>query len=66
MKIIIRKSVPNDVYRICEVQRITWLKTYPNNEESTTAEDIIKKFEINKTPEGQKNCFCRVCGSERL
>ncbi len=31
MKIIIRKSIPNDVYGIREVQRITWLKTVREN-----------------------------------
>jgi GNAT superfamily N-acetyltransferase len=54
MKIKIRKSVPNDVYGIRDVQRITWLKTYPNSEEGITIEDIIKKFEIDKTYEGKE------------
>lgn len=54
MKIKIRKSFPNDVYGIREVQRVTWLKTYPSSEEGITVEDIIKKFEIDKTHEGKK------------
>lgn len=54
MKIKIRKSIPNDVYGIREVQKTTWLKTYPNNKEGITIEDIRKKFEIDKTPEGKK------------
>jgi GNAT superfamily N-acetyltransferase len=52
MKIAIRKSVPDDVYGIREVQRANWLKTYPSSEEGITIEDIIRKFEIDKTPEG--------------
>lgn len=54
MKIIIRKSIPNDVYGIHEVQRITWLKTYPSSKEGITTEDIIRKFNIDKTSEGKK------------
>jgi ribosomal protein S18 acetylase RimI-like enzyme len=54
MKIKIRKSIPNDVYGIREVKRVTWLKTYPNNEEGITAEDIRMKFEIDKTPESKE------------
>lgn len=54
MKVKIRKSVPNDVYGIREVQRNTWLKTYPNKEEGITTEDIKNKFEIDETPEGKK------------
>ncbi len=54
MKTTIRKSIPNDVYGIREVQRVTWLKTYPNSEEGITTEDIIRKFDIDKTPEGKK------------
>jgi len=52
MIIKIRKSVPNDVYGIREVEKATWLKTYPSSEEGITTEDIIKKFEIDKTPKG--------------
>lgn len=54
MEIKIRKSVPNDVYGIREVQRITWLKTYPSSKEGITKEDIQRKFEIDETPEGKK------------
>lgn len=54
MKIKIRKSVPDDVYGIREVQKVTWMKTYPNSKEGITIEDIEGKFKIDKTPEGKK------------
>ncbi len=54
MKIKIRSSIPDDVYGIREVQRETWLKTYPNREEGITIEDIKAKFKIDETPEGKK------------
>lgn len=54
MEIKIRDSVPDDVYGIREVQRETWLKTYPNSEEGITVEDIEAKFRIDETPEGKK------------
>jgi ribosomal protein S18 acetylase RimI-like enzyme len=50
----IRKSIPNDIYGIREVQRATWLKTYPDKKEGITVEDIIEKFKADKTPEGKK------------
>jgi len=54
MKVTIRKSVPNDVYEIREIQRITWPITYPNSQKGITKSDIQKKFEIDETPEGKK------------
>jgi len=54
MKIKIRKSSPNDVYGIRELQKITWLKTYPNSKEGITVEDIREKFKIDETSEGKK------------
>lgn len=54
MKIKIRKSVPDDVFGIRDVQKNTWLKTYPNSTEGITVEDIKKKFKIDETPEGRK------------
>ncbi len=54
MKIKIRRSVPEDVCGIYEVQRETWFKTYPNKEEGITHEDIEAKFKIYETPEGKK------------
>jgi ribosomal protein S18 acetylase RimI-like enzyme len=54
MKTQVRKSVPNDVYGIHEVTKITWLKTYPNIEEGITVEDIKEKFKMDETSEGKK------------
>lgn len=54
MKITIRRSVSNDIYGIREVEKITWLRTYPNGKEKITKEDILKKFEMDKTPAGKK------------
>lgn len=54
MKITIRKSVPKDVYGIREVQRVTWLHTYPNNKMGITLEDIESKFKDDDTPEGKR------------
>ena len=54
MKIKIRKSVPDDIYGIREVTKVTWLKTYPSNEEGITIGDIEEKFENDETPEGKK------------
>ena len=53
MSITIRKSIPNDVYGIREVQRTTWLNTYPNFEEGISLKDIESNFENDKTPEGK-------------
>ena len=55
MKTQVRKSVPNDVYGIHEVTKITWLKTYPNIEEGITVEDIKEKFKMDETSEGKNN-----------
>jgi len=54
MKIKIRKSVPNDVYGIRSVQRVTWLATYPNDKAGITIEDIERKFKDDNTPEGKQ------------
>ncbi len=54
MNIKIRRSIPNDVYGIRDVQRETWLKTYPNKKEGITVEDIIEKFKVDRIPEGKK------------
>lgn len=51
--VLIRKSIPDDVYGIREVQRITWLNTYPNLKEGITIEDVKAKFELDKIPEGK-------------
>lgn len=54
MKLIIRKSIPDDVYGIRKVQKITWLDTYPNNKEGITLEDIESRFKDDDTLEGKK------------
>jgi len=54
MKITIRKSVPKDVYGIREVQKVTWLHTYPNNKMGITLEDIESNFKDDDTPEGKR------------
>lgn len=54
MEIRIRDSVPDDVYGIREVQRETWLKTYPNSEEGITVEDILRRFGDDNDPEVKK------------
>ena len=53
MKIKIRKSVQDDVYGIRNVQKVTWLKTYPSEKEGITKGDIEQKFEVDKTPAGK-------------
>lgn len=50
----IRVSVPDDVYGIREVQKKTWLATYPNNENGITNEDIESVFELDQTAEGKQ------------
>ncbi len=54
IEIKIRKSVPSDVYGIREVQKVTWLNTYPNDKAGITLEDIKNKFKDDDTPEGRK------------
>lgn len=54
MNVTFRQSVPDDVYGIREVQRITWLNTYPNEEAGITAQDIKDKFKNDTTVEGMQ------------
>jgi len=54
MKIEIRKSISNDVYGIKEVQRVTWLNTYPNKKARITLEDIKGKFKDDDMLEGKR------------
>ena len=54
MKILIRKSNPDDVFGIRRVIRDTWLETYPNKKEGITLNDIRSKFKDDSTPEGIK------------
>lgn len=52
--IIIRKSIPDDVFGIREVQRITWMNIYPNQKVGITVEDIQEKFCYDNTEEGKQ------------
>ncbi len=54
MEIKIRKSVPNDVYEVREVQRLTWLNVYPNEKAGISLEDIGSRFKDDDTPEGKQ------------
>jgi GNAT superfamily N-acetyltransferase len=54
MEVKVRKSVPDDVYGIRDVQRETWLVTYPNEEEGISLEDIQRKFKDDNTSEGKQ------------
>jgi len=40
MEIKIRRSIPNDIYGIRDVQMETWLNTYPNRKAGITLKDI--------------------------
>lgn len=50
----IRKSVPEDVYGIREVERITWIHTYPNENAGITLEDIKSKYKDDNTSCGKQ------------
>ena len=52
--ITVRKSIPDDVYGIREVQKITWINTYPNEEVGITLEDVESKFKNDNTSEGKQ------------
>jgi ribosomal protein S18 acetylase RimI-like enzyme len=54
LKIKIRISTPNDVFKIREIQRITWIETYPNAKAGISVEDIKNKFKDDKTLIGKK------------
>jgi ribosomal protein S18 acetylase RimI-like enzyme len=47
----IRNAEPEDVLALHDVYLTTWLDTYPNQEFNITREDIIFKYENNKTSE---------------
>ncbi len=55
----IRKSIPDDVYGIRRVQKITWLDTYPNEKASITIGDIESVFKDDDAPEGKKKIEAR-------
>lgn len=52
--ITVRKSIPDDIYEIREVEKITWLNTYPNEKAGVTLEDIESRFKNDDTPEGKQ------------
>jgi len=54
MEIKIRKSVPNDVYEVREVQKLTWLNTYSNDKAGISFKDIESEFKDDDTPEGKQ------------
>jgi ribosomal protein S18 acetylase RimI-like enzyme len=45
MSVIIEKANPEDAAAIFDVQRLTWLATYPNEEAGITYKDIRKRLE---------------------
>ncbi len=55
MSIIIRISTPDDVYGIRQVQKKTWLVTYPNEGFGVTQEEIAKKFSHDNEPQGKQD-----------
>ena len=50
----VRVSTPNDVFKIREIQRRTWIETYPNVEAGINLEDIENKFKEDKTLAGRR------------
>lgn len=40
-------ATPDDVVGIMDVQRITWLDTYPNEEAGITREDVAARFDFS-------------------
>lgn len=53
MNIQIRVSTSDDVYQIREVQKNTWIDTYPNEENGISKKDVEEVFQIDITPTGQ-------------
>ncbi len=53
MSIIITIAQPSQMKQIREVQRLSWLETYPNTELGITHDDIQKRFDSDNTPEGE-------------
>lgn len=45
-------STPHDVFGIRNVQKITWIETYPNPELGITREDVESQFNKDDTREG--------------
>ena len=55
-------SVPQDVFGIRNVQRITWIDTYPNAGLNILKEDVESEFSKDDTEEGRK----RIEGWKKL
>lgn len=47
-------TVPEDVYGIRSVQKVTWLATYPNEQLGISKEDIALRFAKDDTDEGKQ------------
>lgn len=47
-------ATPQDVFGIRDVQRITWIDTYPNPELGITKEDVESEFSKDDTEEGKR------------
>ncbi len=47
-------AVPDDVYGIRHVQKLTWLDTYPNIEAGISVEDVESQFANDDTPLGKQ------------
>lgn len=54
MEIQVIEAIPGDVYAIRQIQKLTWLDTYPNLEVGITREDIETRFASDDTEEGKK------------
>lgn len=54
MDVQISSANLHDVYGIREVQKETWLATYPNESLGITRELIMQKFALDDTPAGQR------------
>jgi ribosomal protein S18 acetylase RimI-like enzyme len=52
MTIRIMDATPEDHDSIRQVQRQTWIATYPNEEFGITKEDIEMRFAVDTTPQG--------------
>jgi len=48
----IRESIPDDVFGIRNIQRVTWINTYPNESAGISKKDIEDKFAGDDTQEG--------------
>lgn len=54
MSIQITIAQPLEMKQIREVQRLSWLETYPNEELGILRSDIQKRFDNDDTPEGEQ------------